>query len=139
MRRGVRSNSVWGDPAFEHERRAVVWNSELPDEFDDRAVERGPAHASAQCGRSVLGYSRFEELVEEVEAHETSVCPPRCLGGLLEQISKGVDGETRKFPDLGGTKGGGLMYVRVELFFESSGGVVPTGGELEGALIKAGE
>ena len=87
----------------------------------------------------MLGYSRFEELVDEVEAHETSVCPPRCLGGLLEQISKGMDGETCKFSDLGGTKGGGLMYVRVKLFFESSGGVVTTDGEVERALIEASE
>ena len=87
----------------------------------------------------MLGYSRFEKLVVEVEAHETSVGPPRCLGGLLEQISKGVDGETREFSDLGGSKGGGLMYVRVELLFKSSGGVVTTGGEVERALIEASE
>jgi hypothetical protein len=83
----------------------------------------------------VLGYSRLEELVEKVEANETSVGPPRCLDGLLEQISKGVDGEAGKFSDLGGSEGCGLVYVRVELFFKSSGGVMATGGEVERALI----
>ena len=85
----------------------------------------------------MLGYSRLEELVEKVEANETSVGPPRCLDGLLEQISKGVDGEAGKLSDLGGSEGCGLVYMRVELFFRNSGRVVTAGGEIERALIEA--
>ena len=48
-----------------------------------------------------------------------------------------MNGETSKRFDLAGSEDGGLVYVRVELFFERAGGVFATSGEVERALVEA--